>query len=69
MVEYFQRNMFRSDEPDHGRLRKLVSGVHDAAHQRALRPRIREIAEDLVAKFAAAAAAATWWARSPARCR
>ncbi|MER5852915.1 cytochrome P450 [Streptomyces sp. NPDC002012] len=53
LVEYFQRNMFRSDEPDHGRLRKLVSREFTMRRINALRPRIQEIAEDLVEKFAA----------------
>ncbi|MCQ4212347.1 cytochrome P450 family protein [Streptomyces longispororuber] len=53
LVEYFQRNMFRSDEPDHGRLRKLVSREFTMRRINALRPRIREIADDLVEKFAA----------------
>ncbi|KUM95287.1 hypothetical protein AQI95_43280 [Streptomyces yokosukanensis] len=53
LVEYFQRNMFRSDEPDHGRLRKLVTKEFTMRRINALRPRIQEIAEDLLEKFAA----------------
>ncbi|MEU0744383.1 cytochrome P450 [Streptomyces sp. NPDC006134] len=53
LAEYFQRNMFRSDEPDHGRLRKLVTREFTMRRINALRPRIQEIAEDLLEKFAA----------------
>ncbi|MER6998700.1 cytochrome P450 [Streptomyces sp. NPDC000410] len=53
LAEYFRRNMFRSDEPDHGRLRKLVSREFTMRRINALRPRIQEIAEDLLEKFAA----------------
>ncbi|MBA9050680.1 MULTISPECIES: cytochrome P450 family protein [Streptomyces] len=53
LIEYFQRNMFRSDEPDHGRLRKLVTREFTVRRINALRPRIRQIADDLLEKFAA----------------
>src|SRR5690349_19502240 len=46
LIEYFQRNMFRSDEPDHGRLRRLVTSEFTVRRINALRPRIRQIADD-----------------------
>ncbi|MGW7411703.1 cytochrome P450 family protein [Streptomyces sp. NPDC054863] len=53
LSEYFRRNMFRSDEPDHGRLRKLVTREFTVRRINALRPRIQQITEDLLEKFAA----------------
>ncbi|MFE9429222.1 cytochrome P450 [Kitasatospora sp. NPDC006697] len=52
VAEYFHRNMFRSDEPDHGRLRKFVSGEFTMRRINALRPRIREITGELLDGFA-----------------
>lgn len=46
------RHMLRSDPPDHGRLRRLVSKAFSARRVAELRPRIEQIAQGLVAGFA-----------------
>ncbi|MFF4551359.1 cytochrome P450 [Streptomyces sp. NPDC001406] len=43
------RNMLRSDPPDHTRLRALVAGEFTPGRIEALRPRIQEITDDLLA--------------------
>lgn len=45
-------HMLNSDPPEHGRLRRPVVGVFTAHRIRALRPRIADIAADLVATIA-----------------
>ncbi|MEU7606752.1 cytochrome P450 [Streptomyces sp. NPDC040724] len=42
------------DGPEHARMRRLVAGAFSARRIRALRPRIEQIADDLVARLAAA---------------
>jgi cytochrome P450 len=45
------RNMLRCDPPDHTRLRALVAGEFAPGRIEALRPRIQEITDDLLAPF------------------
>ncbi|MFD4137859.1 cytochrome P450 [Streptomyces sp. NPDC058572] len=45
------RNMLRSDPPDHTRLRALVAGEFTPGRIEALRPRIQEITDELIAPF------------------
>lgn len=45
------RNMLQTDPPDHTRLRRLVAGHFTPARIAALRPRIVEIAVDLLAEL------------------
>ncbi|WP_327406663.1 cytochrome P450 [Streptomyces sp. NBC_01288] len=47
------RNMLQTDPPDHTRLRRLVAGHFTPARIAALRPRIVEIAADLLAELPA----------------
>lgn len=44
----FQRSLLSADPPDHTRLRKLVQPAFTGAVMEALRPRIQEIADDLL---------------------
>jgi cytochrome P450 len=46
------QHMLSADPPDHTRLRRLVSGAFTARRIEALRPRIEEITEDLLAAMA-----------------
>ena len=46
------RHMLSADPPDHTRLRRLVSGAFTARRIEALRPRIEEITDDLLAAMA-----------------
>ncbi|ANZ15330.1 6-deoxyerythronolide B (6-DEB) oxygenase [Streptomyces noursei ATCC 11455] len=48
MEDYFYRNMLRLDPPDHTRLRKLVSRGFTPRRIAELRPRIKEIVDDLL---------------------
>src|ERR1700733_4692023 len=45
------RHLLRSDPPDHTRLRRLVSQAFTPRRVAALRPRIEQIAEDLIGDF------------------
>jgi len=45
------RHILRTDAPDHTRLRKLVSKAFTARHTEQLRPRIAQIAQELIAGF------------------
>ncbi|MEU9607354.1 cytochrome P450 [Streptomyces sp. NPDC048057] len=45
------RNMLQVDAVEHGRLRRLVAGVFTARRVRALRPRVQQLANDLVTSF------------------
>jgi cytochrome P450 len=47
------RNMLQTDPPDHTRLRRLVAGHFTPARIAALRPRIADIAGDLLAELPA----------------
>jgi cytochrome P450 len=51
-----QRSVLSLDPPDHTRLRKLVQKSFTAGEIEKMRPRVREIAEDLIDKAMAAAA-------------
>ncbi|MEU5978913.1 cytochrome P450 [Streptomyces sp. NPDC047315] len=45
------RNMLQVDAVEHGRLRRLVAGVFTARRVRALRPRVQQLANELVTAF------------------
>jgi cytochrome P450 len=45
------RQMIQTDPPDHTRLRRLISGVFTPGRVEALRPRVQQIANDLLAGF------------------
>lgn len=49
--EALSRHMLAADPPDHTRLRRLVSAAFTARRIEALRPRISDIAEDLLDRF------------------
>ena len=46
------RNLLRSDQPAHTRLRRLVGKAFTPGRIERLRPRVQQLADDLVARFA-----------------
>jgi cytochrome P450 len=52
MRDSISRHMLAADPPDHTRLRRLVSAVFTARRTEALRPRVQQITDDLLAQLA-----------------